>query len=201
MQVRNLGREDYQLTWSKMVEFTTNRAEDTVDELWVVEHNPVFTQGISGKEENILSNTDIPIIKTDRGGQVTYHGPGQLIIYCLIDLKRKGIGVKKMVSIIENSVVELLNKYRIKSHLKNNAPGVYVDNKKISALGLKVKNGKTYHGLSLNIEMDLTPFMQINPCGYPGLEVTQVADLTDNVKFDIIANELSDILIKNVSRN
>ena len=149
----------------------------------------------------MLNASDIPIVQSDRGGQITYHGPGQLVIYCLFDLKRLGLGVKQTVGILESSVQELLSRYQIDTHLKDGAPGVYVNNQKISALGLKVKNGKTYHGLSLNIDMDLSPFSQINPCGYPGLEVTQMADLTDNVNFLTVANELCQILQNNVTRD
>ena len=201
MHIKNLGRQDYQLTWEQMIAFTQNRDAQSADELWIVEHPPVFTQGISGTEKHVLSTGDIPIVQSDRGGQITYHGPGQLVIYCLFDLKRLGLGVKQTVGILEASVQELLSRYQIDTHLKDGAPGVYVDNQKISALGLKVKNGKTYHGLSLNIDMDLSPFSQINPCGYPGLEVTQMADLTDNVNFLTVANELCQILYNNVTRD
>jgi lipoyl(octanoyl) transferase len=201
MKIINLGLQDYAQTWDAMKNFTQQRDANTEDELWIVQHPSVFTQGISGKVEHLLENSNIPVVNTDRGGQITYHGPGQLIIYCLIDLKRLGIGVKKMVSIIEQSIMNLLNHYQIESHLQEDAPGVYVDGAKIAALGLKVKNGKTYHGLSLNVAMDLSPFMQINPCGYQGLKVTQLSDLTDNVSLDAIANELSQILIKHVTRH
>ena len=201
MQVKYLGLQDYQSTWDEMIDFTSDRDEHSEDALWVVEHPAVFTQGIAGKADHLLSVTNIPVVQTDRGGQVTYHGPGQLVIYCLIDLKRLGIGVKKMVSLIETSVQTLLTRYGVESHLKDGAPGVYVKDKKIAALGLKVKHGRTYHGLSLNLDMDLSPFGQINPCGYPGLEVTQLADLADNVEFSTVAKELSQILIEHVARN
>lgn len=201
MYIKNLGRQDYQLTWEQMIAFTQNRDAQSADELWIVEHPSVFTQGISGTKKHVLNASDIPIVQSDRGGQITYHGPGQLVIYCLFDLKRLGLGVKQTVGILESSVQELLSHYQIDTHLKDGAPGVYVDNQKISALGLKVKNGKTYHGLSLNIDMDLSPFSQINPCGYPGLEVTQMADLTDNVNFLTVANELCQILQNNVTRD
>ncbi len=201
MHIKNLGRQDYQPTWEQMITFTQNRDAQSADELWIVEHPPVFTQGISGTKKHVLSTSDIPIVQSDRGGQITYHGPGQLVIYCLFDLKRLGLGVKQTVGILEASVQELLSRYQIDTHLKDGAPGVYVNNQKISALGLKVKNGKTYHGLSLNIDMDLSPFSQINPCGYPGLEVTQMADLTDNVNFLTVANELCQILQNNVTRD
>ena len=201
MHIKNLGRQDYQLTWEQMIAFTQNRNAQSADELWIVEHPSVFTQGISGTKKHVLNASDIPIVQSDRGGQITYHGPGQLVIYCLFDLKRLGLGVKQTVGILEASVQELLSRYQIDTHLKDGAPGVYVNNQKISALGLKVKNGKTYHGLSLNIDMDLSPFSQINPCGYPGLEVTQMADLTDNVNFLTVANELCQILYNNVTRD
>ena len=201
MHIKNLGHQDYQLTWEQMIAFTQNRNAQSADELWIVEHPSVFTQGISGTKKHVLNASDIPIVQSDRGGQITYHGPGQLVIYCLFDLKRLGLGVKQTVGILEDSVQELLSRYQIDTHLKDGAPGVYVNNQKISALGLKVKNGKTYHGLSLNIDMDLSPFSQINPCGYPGLEVTQMADLTDNVNFLTVANELCQILQNNVTRD
>ncbi len=201
MRIINLGLQDYTQTWSAMKNFTQTRDANTEDELWVVEHPSVFTQGISGKAEHLLENSDIPVVSTDRGGQITYHGPGQLIVYCLIDLKRLGIGVKKMVSLIEVSLMDLLAKHQIESHTKTGAPGVYVDGAKIAALGLKVKNGRTYHGLSLNVAMELSAFAQINPCGYQGLKVTQMCDLTDNINLESIANELTQILSNHVTRH
>ncbi|HIG88386.1 lipoyl(octanoyl) transferase LipB [Candidatus Thioglobus sp.] len=201
MKIINLGLQDYTQTWDAMKNFTQARDVNTEDELWTVEHSSVFTQGISSKTEHLLENSNVPIVDTDRGGQITYHGPGQLIVYCLIDLKRLGIGVKKMVSLIEISIMDLLTAHSIESHLKDGAPGVYVDGAKIAALGLKVKNGRTYHGLSLNVDMDLSPFRQINPCGYQGLKVTQLSDLTDNINLDTIANELSQILANHVTRH
>jgi len=202
MEIKYLGLVPYTDTWKKMQDFTVTREYDTEDQLWIVEHHSVITQGISGKSENILYDSDIPVITSDRGGQATYHGPGQLIIYCLIDLKRLSIGVKKMVSIIESSVIDLLKLYGIQSHLKDGSPGVYVDNAKIAALGLKVKNGRSYHGLSLNVDMDLSPFQQINPCGYQGMKVTQLCDLTDNVvSLSTVADQLSTELLNNVTKN
>jgi len=200
MKIINLGLQDYVQTWDAMISFTQARDVNTEDELWIVEHPSVFTQGISGKAEHVLESSDIPVVKTDRGGQITYHGPGQLIVYCLIDLKRLGIGVKKMVSLIETSIMDLLTIHGIKSHLKDGAPGVYVEDAKIAALGLKVKNGRTYHGLSLNVSMDLSAFQQINPCGYQGLKVTQMRDLTDNIDSDDISNQLTRILSNYVTR-
>ncbi len=202
MRIINLGRQDYLNIWERMKIFTNTRDKNTKDELWIVEHSPVFTQGISSKPEYVFSSSNIPIIQTDRGGQITYHGPGQAVIYCLIDLKRLEIGVKKMIEIIENSIIDLLKIYAIKAHLKSGAPGVYVNNAKIAALGLKVKQSKTYHGLSLNVDMDLSPFMQINPCGYQGLKVTQLCDLTNNSDtLNTVAEKLSQILINYVTRN
>jgi lipoyl(octanoyl) transferase len=201
MKIINLGLQDYTQTWSAMKNFTQARDANTEDELWIVEHPSVFTQGISGKDEHLLENSDIPVVSTDRGGQITYHGPGQLIVYCLIDLKRLGIGVKKMVSLIEVSIMDLLAKHQIESHIKTGAPGVYVDGAKIAALGLKIKNGRTYHGLSLNVAMELSAFAQINPCGYQGLKVTQMCDLTDNISLESIANELTQILSNHVTRH
>lgn len=201
MKIVHLGLQDYTQTWQAMQAFSANRQADSDDQLWIVEHPAVFTQGIAGKSENLLQNSDIPVVQSDRGGQITYHGPGQLIIYCLIDLKRLGFGVKKMVSLIEMSLMDLLKFYGIAAHLKAGAHGVYVNNAKIAALGLKVKNGKTYHGLSLNVDMDLSPFAQINPCGYPGLAVTQLAKLMDNVQLETVANELTQRLTHYVTRN
>ena len=201
MKVIELGTQEYLSTWQAMKDFTDSRTKDSEDELWVVEHPSVFTQGIAGKSEHLLNIGTIPIVKTDRGGQITYHGSGQLIVYCLIDLKRLGIGVKKIVSIIETSIIDLLNLYHIKAHIKIGAPGVYVNHAKIAALGLKVKQGKTYHGLSLNVDMDLQPFSQINPCGYQGLKVTQVQDLADNkVYFSKIAKQLTQLLTHHITR-
>ena len=183
-----------------MKSFTENRDFDTLDELWTLEHNSVFTQGLSGKAEHLLKATKIPIIQSDRGGQITYHAPGQLIIYCLIDIKRLAIGIKKMVTMIEKSLIEFLSSYDITAHTIKGAPGVYVNNSKIAALGLKVKHGRTYHGLSLNIDMDLSPYNLINPCGYKGLKVTQMRNLTNNVlNISDIQNELSNHLINSVT--
>lgn len=201
IKVCDKGVQDYETCWRAMVFFTEDRDESTPDELWIVEHNPVLTQGLSGKAEHLLSATDIPIVHSDRGGQITYHGPGQLVIYCLIDIKRLGIGVKKMVSIIEQSIIDLLHDYKIQAKRKPGAPGVYVDDDKIAALGLKIKKGRTYHGLSLNIDMDLKPFKLINPCGYVNLKVTQMQDLVDNTIFlNTIKKQLTRHLIDHVTR-
>ena len=199
IKVRSKGLQDYLKTWEEMKSFTENRNSDTLDELWTLEHNSVFTQGLSGKSKHLLKETQIPIIQSDRGGQITYHAPGQLIIYCLIDIKRLGIGIKKMVSMIEQSLIEFLSSYDITAHTLKGAPGVYVKDSKIAALGLKVKNGRTYHGLSLNIDMDLSPYTLINPCGYSDLKVTQMRNLTKNIlNISNIRYELSDYLIESV---
>ena len=200
IKVLSKGLQDYLTTWEEMKSFTENRDSDTLDELWTLEHNSVFTQGLSGKPEHLLKATQIPIIQSDRGGQITYHAPGQLIIYCLIDIKRLGIGIKKMVSIIEQSLIEFLSTYDITAHTLNGAPGVYVNDSKIAALGLKVKQGRTYHGLSLNIDMDLSPYKLINPCGYSDLKVTQMRNLTDkilsisNIKYELLEHLINSVV-------
>ncbi len=188
IKIKEKGLQDYYLIWQEMISFTENRNNHTEDELWILEHSSVFTQGLSGKPEHLLKETEIEVIKSDRGGQITYHGPGQLIVYCLIDIKRLGIGVKQMVSIIEKSIIDLLSDYSISSHKIPGAPGVYVDGSKIAALGLKVKRGKTYHGLSLNVDMNLSPYNFINPCGYKDLKITQMSNLTDN-KPDLLRHQ------------
>lgn len=175
--IKHLGLVDYEPTWRAMQTFTDTRTAETPDELWVVEHHPVYTQGLAGKSEHLLRLTDIPVVKTDRGGQVTYHGPGQLVVYLLIDFKRMQIGVRELVRRIEQSVIDMLAGQGITANGDVNAPGVYVDGAKIASLGLRIKNGAVYHGLSLNVDMDLTPFSWINPCGYEGLRVTQMKDL------------------------
>ncbi|MCU7834500.1 MAG: lipoyl(octanoyl) transferase LipB [gamma proteobacterium symbiont of Taylorina sp.] len=174
--VRNLGRQAYEPVWYAMQSFTQNRNSDTVDEIWLLEHEPVFTLGRNAKTEHILTSSGIPIVKIDRGGQVTYHGPGQLIVYLLIDLKRRSIGVRQLISLMEQCIIDTLAEYQIQAYAKKEAPGVYVDHAKIAALGLRIKRGCSFHGLSLNLKMDLTPFAQINPCGYKNLKIIQLAD-------------------------
>ena len=202
IKIKEKGLQDYASIWQEMISFTENRNSQTEDELWTLEHRSVFTQGLSGKPEHLLKKTKIEVIKSDRGGQITYHGPGQLIVYCLIDIKRLGIGVKQMVSIIEKSIIDLLSDFSISSHKIPGAPGVYVDGSKIAALGLKVKRGKTYHGLSLNVDMNLSPYNLINPCGYKDLKITQISNLTDNKPdLDKIKKQLTKNLAKYVSRS
>lgn len=175
--VKNLGRVAYLPTWEAMQIFTAQRGVDTSDEIWLVEHAPVYTVGLNGKPEHLLQPTDIPVIKIDRGGQITYHGPGQIVAYLLVDLKRRGYGVRELVSRMERAVVAVLAEYGVTAQARRDAPGVYVNEAKIAALGLRIKRGCSYHGLSLNVDMDLSPFLAINPCGYPGMAVTQTASL------------------------
>lgn len=175
--VRELGLVDYTPVWDAMKAFTQARTETTQDELWVLQHRPVFTLGQAGKPEHILDAGSIPVVRSDRGGQVTYHGPGQLVIYFLLDVRRRGFGVRALVDLIEASLISTLATFDVAAHLKTGAPGVYVDERKIAALGLRVRKGGSLHGLSFNIDMDLEPFGRINPCGYAGLEVTQLRDL------------------------
>lgn len=188
--IRDLGLRDYKPVWQEMQKFTAERNESTLDELWCLQHPPVFTMGLNGKKEHLLNVKNIPVINIDRGGQVTYHGPGQLVVYTLIDLKRLNIGVKDLITTIEKSILQLLKQYGINGEGKENAPGVYVKQKKIAALGLRIKHNRSYHGLSLNIDMDLTPFQQINPCGYEGLEVTQIKDLKPELDLNSIKTDL-----------
>ena len=173
--LRQLGRVEYEPTWRAMQKFTADRDESTPDELWLCEHPPVFTQGLAGKPEHLLRDIGIPVVKIDRGGQITYHGPGQIVCYLLLDLKRRGLTVKTLVNRMEQAVIDLLTGYGVAAERRAAAPGVYVGDAKIAALGLKVKRNCCYHGLALNVAMDLSPFAAINPCGYAGMAVTQLA--------------------------
>jgi len=174
--VKRLGRVEYQPTFQAMQDFTASRRAETPDEIWIVEHPPVYTLGQAGKPEHILRDIGIPIVKIDRGGQVTYHGPGQVVIYLLLDLARLKIKVRELVSAIEQAVIDLLARHGLTAERRDGAPGVYVGEAKIAALGLRIRNGCSYHGVSLNVDMDLSPFAAINPCGYAGLMVTQTSD-------------------------
>lgn len=174
--VREPGLLDYLPTWQAMQRFTNTRGPETLDELWLLEHAPVFTQGQAGKAEHVLFPGDIPVVQVDRGGQVTYHGPGQLVGYLLLDVRRLGIGVRELVSRIERSLIELLAGYDVEAYAKPDAPGVYVGDMKIASLGLRIRNGCSFHGLALNVDMDLAPFQRINPCGYAGMVMTQLKD-------------------------
>jgi len=179
---RSLGLRQYQEVWQAMDTFTNQRDEKTADEIWCVEHSPVFTQGQAGKPEHVLDLGDIPLVPSDRGGQVTYHGPGQLVVYPLINLRRLGMGVRELVTAIEQSVVDLLALYNITAYAKADAPGVYVDERKIASLGLRVRRGCSFHGVAINIDMDLSPFQRINPCGYAGMEMIRLCDLLPESK-------------------
>jgi len=177
--IRELSTMDYTKVWQAMQKFTDLRDENTVDELWLVEHPPVFTQGQAGKDEHLLMPGNIEVVKVDRGGQITYHGPGQQIIYFMINLRRKKIGVRQLVTLIENGIVNALKDFNIIATPKADAPGVYVNDKKIASLGLRVRKGCSFHGLALNVNMDLSPFLRINPCGYAGLEMIQTCDIDE----------------------
>ncbi|MGY0589137.1 MAG: lipoyl(octanoyl) transferase LipB [Paraglaciecola chathamensis] len=175
--IRQLGRQPYQPIWQAMQDFTDNRDAHSQDEIWLVEHDPVFTQGQAGKEEHLLAPGDIPVVKVDRGGQVTYHGPGQQMMYVLLNLKRHNLGVRTLVSALENCIVDTLKEYAIDAYPRADAPGVYVDSKKVCSIGLRIRRGCSFHGLALNVNMDLAPFQRINPCGYAGLEMVDCTQL------------------------
>ena len=175
--VQHLGRVDYEPTWRAMQEFTATRTAETPDQLWICEHPPVYTLGQAGKPEHLLTDIGIPLVKIDRGGQITYHGPGQVVIYLLIDLPRRQLKVREIVTSIEQAVIDLLAGHGVAAERHEKAPGVYVGPAKVAALGLRIKKGCCYHGVSLNVDMDLSPFAAINPCGYPGMPVTQTRDL------------------------
>lgn len=188
--IQRLGRVAYEPTWRAMQAFTAARTQDTPDELWLCEHPSVFTQGLAGKPEHLLRDIGIPVVKIDRGGQVTYHGPGQVVCYLLLDLKRRGLTVKGMVNRMEQAVIDLLVGYGVVAERLGGAPGVYVGGAKIAALGLKVKNGCSYHGLALNVAMDLSPFSAINPCGYEGMAVTQLAAFDPHANMETVGAKL-----------
>ncbi|MEP5569483.1 MAG: lipoyl(octanoyl) transferase LipB [Halioglobus sp.] len=194
--VRKLGLAEYQPVLDAMRELTDQRDSNTPDQLWLLQHPRVFTQGQAGKAEHVLAPGDIPVIQVDRGGQVTYHGPGQWVVYLMIDLKRSGLGVRSLVTLIEESIVQLLAEYSITAAPQPKAPGVYVQGDKIASLGLRVRRGCTYHGLALNVDMDLEPFQRINPCGYEGLKVTSMADLKPEtpLQMELIGDRLLEIL-------
>lgn len=174
--LRDLGLQPYEPIWRDMQKFTDSRDKNTADEIWFLEHQPVFTQGQAGKAEHLLNTGDIPVVQVDRGGQVTYHGPGQLIVYLLLDLRRNGLGVRDVVTLMEQCLIELLASYGVEARAKPDAPGVYVQSSKIASLGLRVRRGCCFHGLALNLNLDKAPFMRINPCGYPGMEMVNLSD-------------------------
>ncbi len=192
--VKHLGCQDYEPIWQQMKLFTHNRYEHAPDEIWILEHAPVFTQGQAGKPEHILDAGSIPIVQSDRGGQVTYHAPGQLIIYFLTDLHRKNLNIRQFIDILEQAVIEFLNLFDIKATTKLGAPGVYIDAAKICSVGIRVRHGRTYHGLSLNVAMDLEPFTRINPCGYAGMRMAQIKDYVPEITVETAAQQLLPIL-------
>ncbi|ELE9690464.1 MULTISPECIES: lipoyl(octanoyl) transferase LipB [Enterobacter] len=192
--VRHLGLQPYEPVSQAMHDFTDSRDDTTPDEIWLVEHLPVFTQGQAGKAEHLLMTGDIPVIQSDRGGQVTYHGPGQQVMYVLLNLKRRKLGVRELVTLLEQTVVNTLAEYGLDAHPRADAPGVYIGEMKICSLGLRIRKGCSFHGLALNINMDLTPFQRINPCGYAGMEMTQMRQWVDTATPD----NIRPVLLKNV---
>jgi len=200
IDVKDLGIQDYAEIYDAMRNFNEQRDASTLDQIWLLEHQPVYTVGLSDKTEHLLNTADIPVIKTDRGGQVTYHGPGQLIAYLLIDLKRRPYAIKKLVSLMESSIIEYLQDCGLHAERKSGAPGVYVDGEKIAALGVRVKKGCTYHGLALNINMDLKPFEGINPCGYEGLVCTQLVNYQKNISVAEVKKRLPNYLLKHLDQ-
>lgn len=190
MKTRFRGRQDYVPLWREMQDFTDNRDEDTPDEIWFVEHPPVFTMGLNASEEHLLAPGNIPVVQIDRGGQVTFHGPGQLMVYPLIDLKRSNIGVRTLVTALEQSVVDLVANYEISAAARADAPGVYVDGDKLASIGLRIRRGSSFHGMALNVDVDLEPFTRINPCGYADLEMTDLQRLGVRLPLDEVAEKL-----------
>lgn len=199
--IRHLGLQAYHDIWLAMQQFTNQRNEQTLDEIWLLEHPSVFTQGQNGKPEHLLNPGDIPVVQVDRGGQVTYHGPGQLVVYTLVDIKRKKINVREIVTHLEQAVIQLLTDYQIHASTKCKAPGVYIENKKICSVGLRIRRGCAFHGLALNVNMNLEPFSRINPCGFTDLEMTQLSELQPTIKTDTIKTKLVEYLIANLGYN
>ncbi len=195
LRVRRLGRVDYQPVWRAMQQFTDARTELTVDELWLLEHPPVFTQGQAGKAEHLLAPGDIPVVQVDRGGQVTYHGPGQIVAYPLVDIRRRRIGVRDLVHRIEEAIIQVLDQYGVPGERLAGAPGIYVKGAKIASLGLRVRRGCVFHGLAFNIDMDLEPFQRINPCGFQGLEITQLVSYKA-----VQLQDVEDLLVDHLAR-
>lgn len=196
---RQLGLQSYQTIWQAMQQFTEQRTSDTPDEIWLLEHESVFTQGQAGKAEHILFPGDIPVVQVDRGGQVTYHGPGQLVAYVLLDIKRRNMGVRQLVTLLEQTLIALLARYKIDAIARPDAPGVYVNEAKIASLGLRVRKGCTFHGLALNVDMDMAPFGRINPCGYAGMQMTQTSALNGPQSVAEAANILKELFEQNLA--
>lgn len=200
VEVRSLGLRDFEPVWRSMQRFTDERNADTRDEIWFAEHPPVFTLGLNASREHLLAPGDIPVVQIDRGGQVTYHGPGQLMVYPLLDLKRAGLNIRDLVSALEHSVVELAGEFGIEAAGRRDAPGVYVQGRKLASIGLRVRRGASYHGMALNVDLDLEPFSRINPCGFQGLEVTDLARLGVTQDLASVAAKLQVHLLRNFSR-
>ncbi|WP_018953237.1 lipoyl(octanoyl) transferase LipB [Thioalkalivibrio sulfidiphilus] len=197
--LKQLGLSDYDPVWRRMQAFTDTRDETTADELWLVEHPPVFTLGLNGKPEHVLDPGPIPVIPVDRGGQVTYHGPGQAVLYVLVDLRRRGLGVRALVTLLEQAVIAFLADHGIRAEARPDAPGVYVDGAKIAALGLRVRRGASYHGLALNVDPDLSAFARINPCGYEGLETTSLKALGVEMDLETVGRAVADKLMQSLA--
>ena len=195
-QIKDLGVQDYMDTYNAMRDFNDQRDSNTEDQIWLLEHPPVYTLGLSGKREHLLNTNNIPVVETDRGGQVTYHGPGQLIAYLLIDLSQRPYAIRKLVSLMEQSIIDYLKDCGIDAKRKTGAPGVYIEGEKIAALGVRVRKGATYHGLAFNIDMDLEPFKGINPCGYEGLVCTQLIHYKKDITLAEVKMKLTDYLLK-----
>lgn len=198
--LRNLGYADYEPVWRRMQAFTDSRDEGTADELWLVEHPPVFTLGLNGRAEHVLDPGDIPVIQVDRGGQVTYHGPGQAVLYVLVDLRRRSLGVRALVTLLEQAIIAFLAGHGIRAEVRPDAPGAYVGGAKIAALGLRVRRGASYHGLSLNVDPDLSAFARINPCGYEGLETTSLKALGVEMDVETAGRAVADKLMQGLAR-
>jgi lipoyl(octanoyl) transferase len=198
--IRRLGQVEYEPTWRRMQAFTEARGPDQPDELWILEHPPVFTLGLNGRREHLLAPGEIPVVQVDRGGQVTYHGPGQLVVYPLLDLGRCGLGVRELVCALERAVIRCVAGYGITAAGDRNAPGVYVDGRKLASIGLRIRRNCCYHGLALNVDMDLEPFRRINPCGFQGLEVTQLADLGVSKPAERVAADLEAALLAELAQ-
>ena len=191
-----LGRVEYEPTWRAMQRFTDERDAQTPDQIWFLEHPPVFTLGLNGAKEHLLAPGEIPVVQIDRGGQVTYHGPGQLVVYPLLDVRRLGLGVRQLVMSLENAVIELMKSFDVKAVGRRDAPGIYVDGRKLASIGLRIRRGCSYHGLAFNVAMDLSPFSRINPCGYQGLQVIDLKSLGINASVEQIAHQLAPHLLR-----
>jgi lipoyl(octanoyl) transferase len=200
VQVKWLGRVPYEPTWQAMQQFTATRGEQADDEIWLLEHDPVFTLGMNADRAHLLAPGAIPVVQIDRGGQVTYHGPGQLVVYPLIDVRRANLGVRALVTALEGAVIELAARYGIEALCRDRAPGVYVAGRKLASVGLRIRRGGSYHGLALNVDMDLEPFSRINPCGYAGLEMTQLASLGGPADVERVGRELAPLLLARLAR-